>query len=271
LAVCPPCPARFARQRLQGQWEAYQVRTLDNTVWLVGSDFRGTAFAAYTLSERLGIDPLYLWTGYTPAKHPTLILRQTEFIADPPTFKYRGFFHDDEDILPRPFDENGYPLPEAEEFTPGFRGRPSTLAFAAMKHARDLVRSAIGSPEERSGAVAGPDVHDRTLLDEGANGLEIASLHGFRQCAVTCTDDDATITAVATKHATAGAELESSKALPIDDRDPTHRSCGTDRGPSTVYADSGQRADGNAAKAFRETEEGYRRKAKKARKDGNAV
>ena len=103
-------PGAIARQRLQGRWEAYQVRTVDNTVWLVGSDFRGTAFAAYTLSERLGIDPLYLWTGYTPTKRPTLILKQTDFIADPPTFKYRGFFHDDEDILPRPFDENGYPL-----------------------------------------------------------------------------------------------------------------------------------------------------------------
>src|SRR5262245_37154404 len=103
-------PGAIARQRLQGQWEAYQVRTIDNAVWLVGSDFRGTAFAAYTLSERLGIDPLYLWTGYTPAKQATLILKQTEFIADPPTFKYRGFFHDDEDILPRPFDENGYPM-----------------------------------------------------------------------------------------------------------------------------------------------------------------
>jgi hypothetical protein len=30
-------------------------------VWLVGSNPRGTAFAAYTLLERLGIDPLYLW------------------------------------------------------------------------------------------------------------------------------------------------------------------------------------------------------------------
>ena len=46
----------------------------------------------------------------TPAKQPTLVLKRTDFIADPPTFKYRGFFHDDEDILPRPFDENGYPL-----------------------------------------------------------------------------------------------------------------------------------------------------------------
>jgi hypothetical protein len=103
-------PADIARQRLDGRWEAYQVRTIGNTVWLVGSNFRGTAFAAYTLSERLGIDPLYLWTGYAPAKLPTLVLKQTDFVADPPTFKYRGFFHDDEDILPRPFDENGYPL-----------------------------------------------------------------------------------------------------------------------------------------------------------------
>jgi len=96
--------------RTSGKWEAYQIRTIDNTVWLVGSDFRGTAFAAYTLSERLGIDPLYIWTGLVPDKHATLVIKSTDFIANPPTFKYRGFFHDDEDILPRPFDENGYPL-----------------------------------------------------------------------------------------------------------------------------------------------------------------
>ena len=28
----------------------------------------------YALSERLGIDPLYHWTGYTPDKHPKLVL-----------------------------------------------------------------------------------------------------------------------------------------------------------------------------------------------------
>src|SRR5262249_30467242 len=103
-------PQGIARQKLAGQWEAYQVWTTNNAVWLVGSDFRGTAFAAYTLSERLGIDPLYLWTGYEAEKRSTLILKQTDFFTGPPTFKFRGFFHDDEDILPRPFDENGYPL-----------------------------------------------------------------------------------------------------------------------------------------------------------------
>jgi len=95
---------------LQGKWEAFRIATNNNTVWLVGSNFRGTAFAAYTLSERLGIDPLYLWTGYTPQRNTNLILQKTDFFADEPTIKYRGFFHDDEDVLPRPFDKYGFPL-----------------------------------------------------------------------------------------------------------------------------------------------------------------
>jgi len=110
LAGARGTPPGIARQRLDGQWEAYQIRTMDNAIWLVGSNFRGTAFAAYTLSERIGIDPLYIWTGYAPAKLPTLVVKPIDFIAEPPTFKFRGFFHDDEDILPRPFDEHGYPL-----------------------------------------------------------------------------------------------------------------------------------------------------------------
>jgi hypothetical protein len=103
-------PDGIAADKLKGQWEAYQVLTTSDGVWLVGSDARGTAFAAYTLSERLGIDPLYLWTGYEPARHERLILKKTSAYFGPPTVKYRGMFHDDEDILPRPFEDSGYPL-----------------------------------------------------------------------------------------------------------------------------------------------------------------
>ncbi|MGI9090394.1 MAG: glycosyl hydrolase 115 family protein [Gemmatimonadaceae bacterium] len=103
-------PHGIARDSLNGKWEAYQVLTDHDAVWLVGSNFRGTAFAVYTLSERLGIDPLYLWTGYTPEKHSTLVLKKTSYRTGPPTFRYRGLFHDDEDILPRPFEASGYPL-----------------------------------------------------------------------------------------------------------------------------------------------------------------
>jgi hypothetical protein len=94
---------------LKDQWEAFQIKTHNNEVWLIGSNFRGTAFAAYCLSERLGVDPLYHWTGYVPHRHLPLILKQTDYYKPAPTFRYRGMFHDDEDILPRPFDERGYP------------------------------------------------------------------------------------------------------------------------------------------------------------------
>jgi hypothetical protein len=96
--------------QLKGKKEAYQIFTDSNIVWLVGSDFRGTAYAAYTLSERLGIDPLYLWTGYQPHRVADLVLKKTDHYVPSPTVKYRGFFHDDEDILPKPFDKFGYPL-----------------------------------------------------------------------------------------------------------------------------------------------------------------
>jgi hypothetical protein len=106
----PGIPAAVNAAALQGQWESYRIVTDARDVWLVGSNPRGTAFAAYTLSERLGIDPIYIWTGYQPQHHDPLILKHTDFTQPPPIFKYRGFFHDDEDLLPRPFDANGYPL-----------------------------------------------------------------------------------------------------------------------------------------------------------------
>ncbi len=103
-------PANVDAASLQGKWESYRIVTAAGDLWLVGSNPRGAAFAAYTLSERLGIDPLYLFTGYRPAHRDPLILKRTDFTQPPPVFRYRGFFHDDEDLLPRPFDSNGYPL-----------------------------------------------------------------------------------------------------------------------------------------------------------------
>lgn len=103
-------PPNAAVDKLKGQWEAYQILTTPDTVWLIGSDPRGTAFAAYTLCERIGIDPLYLWSGFRPEKLERLILKKTEELFASPTVKYRGLFHDDEDILPRPFEYSGYPL-----------------------------------------------------------------------------------------------------------------------------------------------------------------
>lgn len=104
-------PAEVGAEVIAGQWEAFRIVTLGQDVYLVGSNFRGTAFAVYTLSERLGVDPLYHWTGYTPERRNPLSMLPVDYTAGPPTFKYRGLFHDDEDILPRPLDPaTGYPF-----------------------------------------------------------------------------------------------------------------------------------------------------------------
>lgn len=95
-------------------WESFSIESTKNKIILIGSDPRGTAFAVYTLSERLGIDPLYHWTGYRPERRNPLIVKKINFQANPPAFKYRGLFHDDEDILQRPYDKNGYPLREGD-------------------------------------------------------------------------------------------------------------------------------------------------------------
>lgn|GEM_PF-1258428 len=108
-------PEQIDEAFLLGQWETFQILATENDVYLVGSNFRGTAFAVYTLSERLGIDPLYHWTGYEPEKHNPLAMKAVDYLSKPPTFKYRGLFHDDEDILPRPIDpKTGYPYIRGE-------------------------------------------------------------------------------------------------------------------------------------------------------------
>lgn len=103
-------PSSVDTRSMLGQWESYRVVTEGRNVWLVGSNPRGTAFACYTLSERIGIDPIYIWSGYRPEHRDPLVLKRTSYSQGPPAFRYRGFFHDDEDLLPRPFDANGYPL-----------------------------------------------------------------------------------------------------------------------------------------------------------------
>ncbi len=35
-------PEQIAQAKLRGQWEAYQILTGENAVWLVGANFRGT-------------------------------------------------------------------------------------------------------------------------------------------------------------------------------------------------------------------------------------
>jgi hypothetical protein len=93
------------------QPESYRIRTDRQGIVVTGADDRGAAFGIYELSERLGVDPLYIWSGIEPKKLARLVVEKVDFIKESPTFTWRGLFHDDEDVLPRPILSEGYPDP----------------------------------------------------------------------------------------------------------------------------------------------------------------
>lgn len=81
-----------------------------------GADMRGSIYAAYALSEEiLGVDPWYYWVDKEPSLRDSINI-PTEFkkIYGSPTFKYRGWFINDEDLLngfsPDPLRENVFSL-----------------------------------------------------------------------------------------------------------------------------------------------------------------
>jgi hypothetical protein len=91
--------------------EVLQIRTLQkawkrgsditDVVILTGSDLRGAIYAVYQFSETyLGVDPLYYWTDRAPARRSTVVLDDKLLVQDgPPSFRYRGWFINDEDLL----------------------------------------------------------------------------------------------------------------------------------------------------------------------------
>jgi hypothetical protein len=89
--------------QVDGQWEAYLLRTFgerEQNLLICGSDDRGTMWGIYDFSEQvLGIDPLYIWTGHSPVPVGELSVESMHVVSPPPTFQFRGWFINDEDLL----------------------------------------------------------------------------------------------------------------------------------------------------------------------------
>lgn len=82
-------------------WECFSLRSSANNVLrIAGSDDRGVMFGIYRFCERfLGVDPFYRWSGLYP-KHANLL--EWNAIAceqGEPSFRFRGWFINDEDFL----------------------------------------------------------------------------------------------------------------------------------------------------------------------------
>ncbi len=93
---------------LQGKWEHYQIKTIGNSLVICGSDKRGTMWGIYELCEKyLNVDPLYHWTCNEPCKGEELILNDLDVFDGPKSFKYRGWFINDEDLLTEWLDGGG--------------------------------------------------------------------------------------------------------------------------------------------------------------------
>jgi hypothetical protein len=89
---------------LKGKWEAYRVEAVATPagprLLIAGSDERGTMFGLYAFVEQyLGVDPLYYWADRPPKARPTLAWESVQLKAGEPTFRFRGWFVNDEDLL----------------------------------------------------------------------------------------------------------------------------------------------------------------------------
>ena len=96
-------------QRPSG-WEVLSINVLRDplpaspihqAIVLTGSDMRGAIYAIYQFSQEfLGVDPLYWWTDNAPARRTQgLVPGGLKEVQGSPTFRYRGWFTNDEDLL----------------------------------------------------------------------------------------------------------------------------------------------------------------------------
>ncbi len=86
-----------------GKWESSVAALVENpmpgikrALVLAGSDKRGTIFAAYDLSEQMGVSPWYWWADVPVAHKDALYAAATRHVLAEPAVKYRGIFLNDE-------------------------------------------------------------------------------------------------------------------------------------------------------------------------------
>ena len=84
---------------IQGKREVYgfYVRDNENSIFIAGSDKRGTIYGLFHISELIGVSPLINWSGVKPPKKPFISLSASDsLISKEPSVIYRGFFINDE-------------------------------------------------------------------------------------------------------------------------------------------------------------------------------
>jgi len=98
-AACS-APCVIIETRRDGRWEQFRVQSEGDELRITGSDDLGTIYGVYAFAEQyLGVDPVYFWAGREPARRKRLAWDSVAIESKPPTFRYRGWFINDEDLL----------------------------------------------------------------------------------------------------------------------------------------------------------------------------
>ena len=91
-------------RNIEGKWETFLVATVPNpfpgvpsALVIAGSDRRGAAYGAMTVSEAIGVSPWEWWADVPPQPRPDAGLLAAAQTQGPPSVKYRGIFINDED------------------------------------------------------------------------------------------------------------------------------------------------------------------------------
>jgi hypothetical protein len=93
-------PAGWETLRIQETGAAWPGSPARHVLVLTGSDVRGVVYAIYEFSQRfLRVDPLYWWTDHPPARRASVAVPAGFSATESPTFHYRGWFMNDEDLL----------------------------------------------------------------------------------------------------------------------------------------------------------------------------
>jgi hypothetical protein len=90
--------SKNVQKELGNQWEKFSIKKEKENLIIAGSDVRGTVYAIFEITERLGISPWKWWADVHPIKKENVTLQLPKNgIISSPSVQYRGIFLNDED------------------------------------------------------------------------------------------------------------------------------------------------------------------------------
>ena len=95
--------AGIPMDELANKQDGFCLKVVDNQLFVVGSDRRGTAYGILELSRLAGVSPWVWWSDVTPEKKNCLALPEDFYTFQSPSVEYRGIFLNDEDWSLQPW------------------------------------------------------------------------------------------------------------------------------------------------------------------------